>query len=734
MFVSQTPVLVGFTFGAPALLWGLGLASAPLLIHLFFRRRHKEIDWAAMKWLLEAVRRRYRRVRLEQWILLAARTLLVLLVVLAMARPTLDAARRFLTAGIQNKHDLLVLDNSLSMQYRAAGGTRWERAKALAGAILDDSRPGDVASAMVLGSSASVLVGDPSPYVEEVAKEIDSVRPRHGPARIEPGVDQLLRLLPTSPSGRRNVYLITDMQKSTWLGDEENAEGAAALAAKLKALGEQADVTILDVGGQSPNLAVTSVELTDPLVVAYRPAVLRARIANFSPSERTGLKVDLLVDGQVERSETVSVPAHGEQTVLLSHTFKEAGDRAVEVRIGEDSLAIDDHRWLAVRVRQSLVVLVIDGEPSGEPFASESDYLRVALAPESKRDEPPFVKVEVKPESELAEARLDDCDMVVLANVGQFTTAEASVLEGYLRRGGGVLFFLGSQVRAEAYNQVLFAEGKGLLPARLEGLVGEASAKGKFFTFEPLKYAHPIVEPFKDAERAGLLTTKVFRYWKVTPTALRPAQTALAYQTGDPAIVLSPFAKGLVAMVTTSADLDYNRWAISPSYVPIVQELVHQLVANRVSRPSFLAGEPIALPLPREGTAVPVKVTPPGQPASPVPVDESAGGRILYPETDQVGIYRFTLGSPVDERWPIPVNTWPGESNLARLGPEDLKALFPDFRYRIADRWEPHSALTSGTGGDRGELFRPLLYGALGLALLETLLAWRFGHPETKAP
>ena len=55
-------LILGWGFAAPGLLWGMGLASAPILIHLFFRRRHREIDWAAMRWLLEAIKKQYRNM------------------------------------------------------------------------------------------------------------------------------------------------------------------------------------------------------------------------------------------------------------------------------------------------------------------------------------------------------------------------------------------------------------------------------------------------------------------------------------------------------------------------------------------------------------------------------------------------------------------------------------------------------------------------------------------------
>ena len=68
----------------------LAVAAAPILIHLWSRRRYREMSWAAMEYLLAALRQSRRRLRFEQWLLLLIRTLIVVLVVLAVAEPYLQ--------------------------------------------------------------------------------------------------------------------------------------------------------------------------------------------------------------------------------------------------------------------------------------------------------------------------------------------------------------------------------------------------------------------------------------------------------------------------------------------------------------------------------------------------------------------------------------------------------------------------------------------------------------------
>ncbi len=70
---------------------GLVCVSLPIVIHILMRRRRKPIMWGAMKFLLEAYRQHRKRIKLEQFLLLASRCLIVALVAIALGRPLLGS-------------------------------------------------------------------------------------------------------------------------------------------------------------------------------------------------------------------------------------------------------------------------------------------------------------------------------------------------------------------------------------------------------------------------------------------------------------------------------------------------------------------------------------------------------------------------------------------------------------------------------------------------------------------
>jgi hypothetical protein len=723
---------------APAMLGGLALASLPIVIHLLHRRRFKTVDWAAMEWLLEAIRKRSRLLNLEQLILLAVRTLLVICVVLAMAKPVLNAAQ---AAGLAPNfdrgavHTVVVFDNSLSMQYSAGNRTSFDKAKRAAQQALEASGPGDFASVVALGSPPTVLVREPSNNVQEVVKEIDGLKPHHGAGRIEPALDAIAAILKQSRAARQRVLFVTDMQRSAWSpGPNASAQNDGGdFAKRLQALAETGrEFVVYDVGEpDAGNSAVVRLEQLQATALAKQNVLFRATLAHFGDQPRGEALVEFLVDGQVEASERVTLPAGGKETsVAFHHTFRDAGEKYVEVRLPDDSLKIDDRRGLGVAVRDAVRVLLIDGQPSGEPFRSETDYLRIALAPD---DDSP-ISVAVRFESDLLETKLDDWDAVLLCNVGNVTPAEATQLRDYLKRGGSVGFILGSQVNVEAYNQLLYAGGKGVLPIELDRIVGDPAKTDRAFLFDSLGYKHPTVAAFGGHENTGLVTAKTYAYFRVKPpkptdAGGRRVETALAFVGGDPALTFANVERGRTAVVTTGADLDWNRWPISPSYLPVMQNVVRDLAAARFRRPSAVVGEPTVVVLPRSGFDVPTKLISPGGAETKLAVDESSGvATTTVADLDSVGAYKLDFGSPINLTWPLAANAPTVESNLARIAVAELQSEFPGLPISVVKDWSDRPRSSADTRAVDAGLHRPFLWLALLLALVETALAWRCGH------
>jgi hypothetical protein len=748
-----------FAFGLtnlPLLGW-LAAAAAPILIHLWSRRQYREMSWAAMEYLLAAIQRHTRRLLFEQWLLLAIRTLIIICLVLAAAQPFLESTNLVFTPGGKT-HRVLVLDGSFSMAYKPTEQSRFDRAKELARQIVEESRQGDGFSLVVMAAPPKVLVAAPSVERSEILREIAELPPPCATTDLPATVAAVKQVVETAEKensrlAQHEVYFITDLQRVGW-NPGLKGQALAEFRRESVALGEKAALVVIDVGQPAAeNLAVTGLRPLEAVTVAGGEAHLEAVVHNFGRQRKTRQAAELWIDGRRMEQKFIDVPTGGEVAAAFVSRFETPGDHAVEVRAPGDALEVDNVRCLSLPVRQAIRVLCIDGRPSGEPFQGSADYVAAALSPEGQTGTAAGggspVQVETAAESALRERDLARYDCVFLCNVAQFTASEDKLLAAYLASGGNVVFFLGDRVLADRYNHELGVEttvaSKGekgragergeamgneeetrLLPAQIGPLV-----KQRQYRLDPLGYQHPILKAFRGRGEAALITTPVFQYYKLEIPKDSAARKVLSLENGDPLMVEEAVGRGRVVVVGTSAEVAWSGLPLWPSFVPLVQETLSYLIAGGAKQRNLTVGEPIVETGPAAAADAPVTVqTSDGRSVNLALKLHGETAGVEFVDTGRNGFYAVQVGSPLNRRGTFAMNVDSKESDLAQLSPEELRdEVWPGVRFLHQTTWQnaaqpiAAAALAQPTGFQV-----QLLYFVLGMMLLETLLAWRFGH------
>ena len=183
------------------------------------------------------------------------------------------------------------------------------------------------------------------------------------------------------------------------------------------------------------------------------------------------------------------------------------------MHLQDDALPVDNRRWMAVPVRKQLSVLLVNGRPAGRARDSAPFYVERALA--ASTDAEPWqgtIRPRVIGESELPSVGLSRFDVVVLCDVGLITDREASLLDCFVRIGGGLIVLPGDSLNTASYNSNLYEDGEGILPAELGSRV---ESEDNPRTFDPRQFTHPVVNAFRGNPGAGLEATLTFRYLKL---------------------------------------------------------------------------------------------------------------------------------------------------------------------------------------------------------------------------
>lgn len=735
---SSVLPLLAFGFSSPLLLSGLALASIPVVIHLLHRRRYVETPWAAMRFLLEATKKQSRRMRIENLILLLVRTLVLILIVLALARPRFDTGSGVGGVGEEPVHRILIVDATFSMQRTGTASfpeeapedestaTRFAQAKKTAQTMVEDSSRGDAWNLIrIAEASPLAVIQTPAFRAETVLSEIQSLAVSDSPgnliATLEAAV-QATQLLPEMP--RKEVVVISDLQSAMWA--PETPEIQSRLKQLASQIGEVASISLVNVAGPaSSNAAVTAIQTDAEIVTVDQTVGFRTVLRNFGQTALRDQTVELLVDGRLVDTKRIDLPPGIDIPLDLDYQFLSAGDHSIEVHLQDDALPLDNRRWMAVPVREQLSVLLVNGRPAGRARDSATFYVERALAP-STNSEPwqGAIRPRVIGESELPSAGLSRFDVVVLCDVGLMTDREASLLESFVRSGGGLLVLPGDSLNAASYNSNLFEDGEGILPAEVGARV---ESEDEPRTFDPRQFTHPIVSAFRGNPGAGLEATLTFRYLKLK--ADEDSHVVLWFSDGSPALVEKRTGSGRVILAATGADSQWGTWAIwAPSFVPMMHEMVHFAAAGRNRNRQLNVGEPIVMTLPQRMFDLDLRVERPDGSQVGVPLNDNENAlSAVFDQTGKAGMYQVRFATPVDRTELYAVNVDERESDLTVARQPDLSSeLFADVNVALRGPGDPAGIFRSGADSTMSVLSRILAWTVLCTLMLEPLLAWRF--------
>lgn len=326
-----------FTALHPLLLWGAAAVAVPILIHLLLRQRPRPRPWAAMRWLLAAAQAAQRRYRLTNLLLLLMRCLIILLIALAVARPSI--------AGLGGGDRLvLIVDRSASMGARGNDPGPLAAAKAeLARAELD------------YHTVVLVAVDDrPEQLSDGTLREAQAALGRLDASELPGGLD---RIAAGSAAGdiaavigsNADVILISDFQQ------DDGQQLAALLAPRCRSVARWA------VGAPCPNAAVAGIATLGDLR-ADQPGELVLRV--------TGSPRGAAIAADDGAFLPLTASASGGLMRLTTPPLN-AGEHRLRVRLDDDGLAYDNLLELPVTVRPAAPVLVVTTQP---------DFLSAALA------------------------------------------------------------------------------------------------------------------------------------------------------------------------------------------------------------------------------------------------------------------------------------------------------------------------------------------------------------------
>jgi len=757
-------------------LTGLGAVSVPILIHILNRRRFRLMDWAAMQFLLESVRRNRRRLRIEELILLALRCLVLLVLAIALARFTGCRAMTVLPGGAESQTAVFVLDDSYSMGQRVGAGTILSAAMMDMMAEIERLSEGDQVAILLTSSGdrdEPFLAPTVNPEKDPLMARLRGLTPSDRRAQWSETLSAAARVFESDKSITRRLYVYSDFRQV----DLASTDESGSLRKEFDELRKlEVEVVAMDFGRDATtNLTIESMELVDKYAVAKVAARIRVEVRNRGDQPAKDVEVQLRARFVApEGIQSVELPTgvipriERRSTAPLEFEFRcpHAGAAALTAELPADELPGDNSAHLAIDVRDAIKVLAVDGRLDlSDPAESESFFLLYSLDPD--RNGSAGAKVEVISPTSLPETPLADQDLVALLNVGELpisldgngtaTWPQVEALTEYVREGGGLVIFTGDRVNPTFYNGPMYAEGSGLSPFRLGPRRGDPSKREAFYRLDPRSIAaHESTAVFRSYLAAGIDPTRFIRFYALTgtnPVAAPPSRpdvkaprvlARFADEDNSAAIVSRQIGAGTVMVFYSTASMRWNDWPADENgtYVAVLHDMLRSLARRRGRSLWGLVGEPIAYRLPeglRDATASLKTPRHPQDPLVPlVPVRPStaavAAGKtprpsLRYDRADHAGGYELELALPDGTKRQVLFTRTadPAEGDLTPGRQPAVAAAFGGEQFEYFDRTE------SGTS-DAVDVEQKQEYWTWALAILavllaaETFLGQRFGH------
>ena len=615
-------------FLTPLFLIGLLAALIPVAIHLIRREKPPKVMFSTIRFLKKTSKKLVLFQHLQQIALLLLRAAVIVLLVLAFARPLFNqSVARLLDADPQSA--VILLDLSMSMRWQ----DNFDQAKAEALAVVDRLSGGDELGLIAFSGAAEVVreLDTEDGQLRELIESFDE--PGFGSTRYYPNLRLADQMLEDSRYENRAIYLISDFQEVGLQGADESWKLAPGVALYL-----------IDVGSaDSENLVLTDVRSPEQLLEDSAQQQILARVRSTGTQYLGSGEVSLSLNGQMVDRRPVDLTDRSEQVVTFAVDFEAEGDYVGEIRIAGDDFADDNAYYFTVDVLPKINVLLVNGEASDNWFDDEGHWFGLAV---SSTDSSPFSLQTIDP-AELSAAAMRQSDVVALLNVGELTSSQAEALGEYVVNGGSLLIAPGDRVDERAFNQQL---GE-ISPARLEqvGLLG----RDDYLVIADYDRRHPILRPLGSDWSA-----RFQGHWRLTPS--EDAKVLMQFDNTEAALVENDVGEGKVLLFASSLDLEWNNLALQGLFLPFVHETLRHLVRSEAGQSAYEIGDSIN----------------PAQFVSDADVAvQDANGRSVSLEANNLqratspGLFTATSGA-VSRRYAV--NILPEESNFTRVATSTL--------------------------------------------------------------
>ncbi len=656
-------------FLAPWFLAGAVAVGLPVWLHLLRKHKSQPLPFASLMFFEQRTQSSVKHKRLRYLLLFAARTALIILIVLAFAHPYIS--QTILPSQRSGEVAILAVDNSLSMRT----GDRLAQAKQAAKSFISSLTPGHRAQVVAFGQRVQMM-NEMTDDRSALNAGVDAIEPSDSRTSFAE-LSRTARSIAQSIKLPVAVHVYSDMQQT-------------GMPANFNDLRLNADIQLVPHPIDAkpvPNVAVENVVAPRRVYDNKKTRVL-VTVANFG-GPKTTRSVSLALNGRAVESKSVEVPEGGRATVEFLSLEVPYGRNKGEVKINPpDALPADDTFYFSVE----------RGDPRHVLFVHEPDdtrgilYFKAALEAAGQS----AFEIDGASADQVSSVNPSKYAFIVLSDLASVPAGFESQLRTFVNAGGGVLVALGHH--SVGHGRIPVASGR----AEAADYAGRDGAM--FQTAGWLDTGHPCI--VSDDRWDGV------RFYQAIRVAGSSGHVVARLTDQTPLLLDEAMGNGRVLVFASTFDNIANNFPTRASFVPFIDQTSRYLGQLDKGPSSVLVGSFAELRNSKEtGSAVEV-LDPKGERA--LSLEEASKAQNI--QFTQSGFYDIRRPNGRNEL--VAVNADRHESDLAPAG-QDVVTLWQNTASGVSSASE---------GPNAPDAKKPLslwwyvMLGVLLLAVAESLL------------
>jgi hypothetical protein len=338
-------------FVYPAFLFSLFVLAIPVIIHLFYFRRFKQVLFSNIRFLKLIRNEKQSKNNLKQLILLILRLLALAFLIFAFAQPYLPVKDNRIKSG--KKAISIYIDNSMSMENIGSTGTMLDNAKKIAAEIV---------KAYDINDEYQVITNDLAAKHQRFYEQgnIQSLISEIGISPFSKKLSTVLQRqisnINESKANNRIIYVLSDMQKTS---------------ADLANLNKDSSVVKYFIPISAPasnNIAIDSAWIDKPILRLNQQVNLKVNITNYGDKAVEDATITLQMNGVQKGLANYNLAPNQTITITIPFTISQPGWNKLVLNITDYPFTFDDDYYMSFYIRDKINILCLNNDVKTNPF------------------------------------------------------------------------------------------------------------------------------------------------------------------------------------------------------------------------------------------------------------------------------------------------------------------------------------------------------------------------------